>query len=134
MVCCCSTFVSSPSIHSTLLQNSVFFDPKAFSGLNHKGVRAAYFLEWEEVEVGEVVAREVEVVSNPSVPVVGHGAPMLSASLSTRSCVSHFPHILSRFPLASSRPMRTGDGIADILKNMQTESLDLVQSISLDTL
>ena len=62
-------FASSPSIHSSLLQNSVFFDPKAFSGLNHKGVGAAYFLEWEEVEVGEVVAREVEMVSNPSVPV-----------------------------------------------------------------
>ena len=64
--------------------------------------------------MGEVVAREVEVVSNPSVSVVGHSAPVLSASLSTRSCVSHFPHILSRFPLAGSRPMRAGDGIADI--------------------
>ena len=64
--------------------------------------------------MGEVVAWEIEVVSHPSVPVVGHSAPVLSASLSTRSCVSHFPHILSRFPLAGSRPMRAGDGIADI--------------------
>ena len=89
-------------------------DPIALSGLDDKGVLASYFLEREEVEVGEVVAWEVEVVSNPSVPVVGHSAPVLSASLSTRSCVSHFPHILSRFPLAGSRPMRAGDGIADI--------------------
>ena len=64
--------------------------------------------------MGEVVAREVEMVSNPSVPVVGHGAPVLGTSLSARSCVAHLPHILRRFPLAGSRPMRTGDGVADI--------------------
>ena len=109
MVCCCSTFDSSPSVHSSLLENSILFDPIALSGLNYKRVRAAYSLEREEVEVGEVVAREVEVVSNPSVPVVSHGAPVFSTSLSTRSCVAHLPHILRRFPLAGSRPMRAGD-------------------------
>ena len=45
------------------------FDPIALSGLDDKGVRAPYFLEREEVKVGEVVAWEVEVVSDPSVPV-----------------------------------------------------------------
>ena len=64
--------------------------------------------------MGEVVAREVEVVSHPSVPVVSRGAPVLRTSLSTWSCVAHFPHILRRFPLAGSRPMRAGDGIAHI--------------------
>ena len=64
--------------------------------------------------MGEVVAREVEVVSNPSVPVVSHGAPVLSTSLSTRSCVAHLPHILRWFSLAGSRPVRAGDGIAHI--------------------
>ena len=64
--------------------------------------------------MGEVVAREVEMISNPSVPVVSHGAPVFSTSLSTRSCVAHLPHILRRFPLAGSRPMRAGDGIAHI--------------------
>ena len=64
--------------------------------------------------MGEVVAWQVEVVSNPSVPVVRHSAPVLSASLSTRSGVAHLPHILRWFPLAGSRPMRAGDGIADI--------------------
>ena len=64
--------------------------------------------------MGEVVAREVEVVSNPSVPVVSHGAPVLCASLSTRSCVAHLPHILRRFSLAGSRPVRAGDRIAHI--------------------
>ena len=28
--------------------------------------------------------------------------------------MAHFPYILRRFPLAGSRPMRTGDGVADI--------------------
>ena len=64
--------------------------------------------------MGEVVAWEVEVVSNPSVPVVGHSAPVLSASLSTGSCLSHFSYILRRFSLAGSRTMRAGDGVADI--------------------
>ena len=64
--------------------------------------------------MGEVVAREVEVVSNPSVPVVSHGAPVLCTSLSTRSCVAHLPHILRWFPLAGSRPMRAGDGVAHV--------------------
>ena len=109
MFCCCSTFDSSPSVHSSLLQNSVLFDPITLSGLDDKGVRAAYFLEREEVEVGEVVAWEVEVVSDPSVPVVGHGAPVLRASLSTWSCMAHFSNILRGSPLAGSRPMRAGD-------------------------
>ena len=65
--------------------------------------------------MGEVVAREVEVVSNPSVPVVGHGAPVLSASLSTRSCVAHFSHILRRFSLADFRPMGAGDVVAHVI-------------------
>ena len=64
--------------------------------------------------MGEVMAREVEMVSNPSVPVVGHSAPVLSASLSTRSGVAHLPHILRWFPLAGSRPMRAGDGVAHV--------------------
>ena len=54
------------------------------------------------------------MVSNPSVPVVSHGAPMLSASLTTGSCVAHLPHILRWFPLAGSRPMRAGDGVAHV--------------------
>ena len=61
--------------------------------------------------MGEVVAWEVEVVPDPSVPVVCHGAPVLSASLSTGSCMSHFSHILRRFSLAGSRTMRAGDVI-----------------------
>ena len=64
--------------------------------------------------MGEVVAREVEMVSNPSVPVVGHGAPVLGTSLSARSCVAHLPHILRRFSLAGSRPMRASYGVTDI--------------------
>ena len=64
--------------------------------------------------MGEVVAREVEVVSNPSVPVVGHSAPVLSASLSTWSCVAHFSDILRRFSLAGSRTLRAGDVITHI--------------------
>ena len=64
--------------------------------------------------MGKVVAWQVEVVPDPNVPVVCHGAPVLSASLSTGSCMSHFSHILRRFSLAGSRPMRAGDGIADI--------------------
>ena len=54
------------------------------------------------------------MVSNPSVPVVSHGAPVLCTSLSTRSCVAHLPHILRRFSLAGSRSVRAGDGIAHI--------------------
>ena len=64
--------------------------------------------------MGKVVAWEVEVVSDPSVLVVGHGDPVLGASLSTGSCVSHFSHILRWFPLAGSRPMRAGDGVAHV--------------------
>ena len=88
---------SSPSIHSSLLQNSVLFDPIAFSGLNYKRVSAAYSLEREEVEVGEVVAWEVEVVPDPSVPVVSHGAPVLSASLSTGFVWLTFPTYCAGF-------------------------------------
>ena len=54
------------------------------------------------------------MVRDPSVPVVSHSAFVLSASLSTGSCVSHFSHILRWFPLAGSRPMRAGDVIAHI--------------------
>ena len=64
--------------------------------------------------MGEVVAWEVEMVSNPSVPVMSHGAPMLSASLTTGSCVAHLPHILRRFSLAGSRTLRAGDVITHI--------------------
>ena len=105
---------SPPPVHSPLLQYPILFDPIAFSGLNHEGVCAPYFLEREEVEVGEVVARQVEVVSDPSVPVVSHSAPVLSASLSTGSCRAHFSHILRRFSLACSRPMGTGDVVTNI--------------------
>ena len=62
----------------------------------------------------EVVAWQVEVITDPSIPVVSHRAPVLSTSLSTRPCVSHFPNILRWFPLAGSRPMRAGDGVAHV--------------------
>ena len=64
--------------------------------------------------MGEVVAWQVEVVPDPSVPVVCHSAPVLSASLSTWSCVAHFSDILRRFSLAGSRTLRAGDVITHI--------------------
>ena len=48
---------SAPPVHSSLTQNSILLDPKAFSGLEDEGIPASDFLEWLEVEVCQVVAR-----------------------------------------------------------------------------
>ena len=61
---------SASSIHSTFAQNFVFLNPVAFSCLDDKGVAASDFFKRQEVEVGQVMARQVEVLPHPSVPVM----------------------------------------------------------------
>ena len=62
--------LSTPSVHSSFTQNAILLNPKAFSCLNNKGVGASDILKREEVEMGQLVPGEVEVLARPSVPVV----------------------------------------------------------------
>ena len=105
---------SAPPVHSSFTQNSIFFNPVAFSCLNDKWVTTPDFLKRQEVEIGQVVAWQVKVLSHTSVPVVVHRPPVLCASNPTCPCWSNLPNILGWSPQAGSRPMRAGDGIADI--------------------
>ena len=50
---------STPPVHPSFTQNSIFFNPVAFSCLNDKWVTTPDFLKRQEVEVGQVVAWQV---------------------------------------------------------------------------
>ena len=93
-------------VHSSFPKYAILFDPIAFSCLNHKGVGASDLLKGEEVEVGQLVPGEVEVLAHPSVPVVPHGPPVLCAPLPAGPSVADLANILARLPQAlSSCPM-----------------------------
>ena len=81
--------ISAPSVHATLSKNTILFNPETFSCLNHEGVGASDLLKGEEVEVGQLVPGEVEVIPHPSVPVVPHCSPVLRAPLPAGPCVAH---------------------------------------------
>ena len=105
---------SAPPVHSAFAQNSIFLNPETFSCFDNKRITTPDFLKGQEVEVSQVVAWQVKVLPHPSVPVVVHRPPVLCASDSACPCGSNHSNILSWFPQAGSRPMRAGDGIADI--------------------
>ena len=104
--------ISTPSVHSSFTQNAILLNPKAFSCLNDKGIRASDLLKREEVEVGQLVPREVEVIPHPSVPVVPHCSPVLRAPLPAWPCVAHPANILSWLSQALTRSMGAGDIVA----------------------
>ena len=104
--------LSTPSVHPSFTQNAILLNPKAFSCLNNKGVRASDLLKGEEVEVGQLVLREVEVITHPSVPVVPHCSPVLSAPLPAGPCVTHLANILPWLPQAVTCSMGAGHIIA----------------------
>ena len=97
--------ISTSSVHSSFPQNAILFNPKALSRLDHKWVPASHLLEWEEVEVGQLVPREVEVLPYPSVPVVPHCSSVLCAPLPAGPCVTHFADILAWLSKALPCPM-----------------------------
>ena len=105
---------SAPPVHSAFAQNSIFLNPVTFSCFDNKRITTPDFLKGQEVEVSQVVAWQVKVLPHPSVPVVVHRPPVLCASDSACPCGSNHSNILSWFPQAGSRPMRAGDGVADI--------------------
>ena len=105
---------SAPPVHSSFTQNSIFFNPVAFSCLDDKRVTAPDFFKRQEVEVGQVVARQVEVFSNPRVPVVIYSPPVLCATDPAWPCWSDLPDILGWFPQARSSTMGAGDIIDNI--------------------
>ena len=104
--------LSTPSVHSSFTQNAILLNPKAFSCLNDKGVRASDLLKGEEVEVGQLVPGEVEVIPHPSVPVVPHCSPVLRAPLPAGPCVAHLANILTWLSQALTRSMGAGDIVA----------------------
>ena len=87
-------FSASP-VHSSFPKYAILLNPVAFSCLNHKGVGASDLLKGEEVEVGQLMPGEVEVVAHPSVPMVPHCPPMLCTPLPARPCVAHLANILA---------------------------------------
>ena len=86
--------MSAPSIHASLPKNTIFLYPETLSCLDHERVGASDLLKREEVEMGQLVPGEVEVVAHPSVPVVPHCSPVLSAPLPAGPCVAHLANIL----------------------------------------
>ena len=96
---------SAPSVHASLPKNTIFLNPETLSCLDYEGVGASDLLKWEEVEVGQLVPRQVEVLAHPGVPVVPHGPPVLRAPLPTGSSVANLANILARLPQALSCPM-----------------------------
>ena len=105
---------SAPPVHSSFTQNSIFFNPVAFSCLNDKWVTTPDFLKRQEVEVGQVVAWQVKVLSHTSVPVVVHRPSVLCATDPTSPCWSNLPDILCWSPQAWSSTMGAGDIINNI--------------------
>ena len=97
--------ISAPSVHSSLPKNTILLNPETFSCLNHEGVGASDLLKGEEVEVGQLVPGEVEVLAHPSVPVVPHSPPVLCAPLPAGPSVADLANILARLPQALSCPM-----------------------------
>ena len=104
--------ISTSSVHSSFPQNAILFNPKALSRLDHKWVPASHLLEGEEVEVGQLVPGEVEVIPHPSVPVVPHCSPVLRAPLPAGPCVAHLANILTWLSQALTRSMGAGDIVA----------------------
>ena len=104
--------ISAPSVHSSLPKNTIFLNPETFSCLNHEGVGASDLLKGEEVEVGQLVPGEVEVLAHPSVPVVPHCSPVLRAPLPAGPCVAHLANILTWLSQALTRSMGAGDIVA----------------------
>ena len=90
--------MSAPSIHASLPKNTIFLYPETLSCLDHERVGASDLLKREEVEVGQLVPGEVEVLPYPGVPVVPHCPPVLCAPLPARPSVAHLAHILTWLP------------------------------------
>ena len=97
--------ISAPSIHASLPKNTIFLYPETLSCLDHEGVGTSNLLKGEEVEVGQLVPWEVEVLAHPCVPVVPHRPPVLCAPLSAGPSVAHLAHILAWLPQTLSCPM-----------------------------
>ena len=111
---------SAPPVHSSFTQNSIFFNPIAFSCLNDKWVTTPDFLKRQEVEIGQVVAWQVKVLSHTSVPVVVHRPSVLCATDPTSPCWSNLPDILGWFPQAWSSTM----GASDVIDNIGVLTCD----------
>ena len=103
--CCWLTFSSAFPVHSSFAKNTILLNPETFSCLNHEEVGASDLLKGEEVEVGQLVPGEVEVLAHPSVPVVPHSPPVLCAPLPAGPSVADLANILARLPQALSCPM-----------------------------
>ena len=58
--------LSTPSVHPSFTQNAILLNPKTLSCFNNKGVGASDILKRQEVEMGQLVPGEVEVVAHPS--------------------------------------------------------------------
>ena len=103
---CC--FFSTSPIHPSFSKYAILLNPVALSCLQHKGVGASDLLKGEEIEVGQLVPGEVEVVAHPGVPVVPHCSPVLRASLPTGPFVAHLANILRWLSQASPCSMGAG--------------------------
>ena len=89
---------STSSVHSSFTQHAILLNPIAFSCLDHKGVGASDLLEWEEVEVGQLVPGEVEVLPHSGVPVGVTNANFALTRHPHKSCANqraslYNPHI-----------------------------------------
>ena len=104
--------LSTPSVHPSFTQNAILLNPKTLSCFNNKGIGASDLLKRQEVEMGQLVPGEVEVVAHPSVPVVPHCSPVLSAPLPAGPCVTHLANILPWLPQALTCSMGAGHIVA----------------------
>ena len=66
-------------------QDSILLNPVALSGLDHKGVPASNFLKWQEVEICQIMPRQVEVLSHPCIEVVSYCPSVLCTSNSAQA-------------------------------------------------
>ena len=72
---------------------SILLDPQTFSVLEDEGTSASDFLKWLEVEVCQVVARQVEIRSRPFVKVMFYCRPVPTSHLAW-PCSTYFASIL----------------------------------------
>ena len=107
-------FSSAPPVHPSFSQDSILLNPVVLSGLDHKGVPASNFLKWQEVEVCQIMPRQVEVLSHPCIEVVSYCPSVLCTSNSAGAGGAHFAHILGWSSQALACLVGAGDVVDDI--------------------
>ena len=107
-------FSSAPPVHPSFSQDSILLNPVVLSGLDHKGVPASNFLKWQEVEVCQIMPRQIEVLSHPCIEVVSYCPSVLCTSNSAGAGGAHFAHILGW----SSQALACLVGAGDVVHNI----------------